>query len=523
MVRWQLLDTGILTAAENITLDSILLEARAKGDIPNTVRFMQFSPSAVLIGYHQTVEQEVRLEFCRKQGIDINRRITGGGAIYFDSSQLGWELIASKADIGYRLDKVTELVCEAVIRGLKTVGVNANFRPRNDIEVNGRKISGTGGIFEDNAVLFQGTLLVNFDVESMIRALRIPTEKLADKELASARQRVTCLQEELGFVPSLDIIKQALQAGFEEVLGIRFERMELPEKLQQVLDYRSPEFASREWIEETREPHDIRQTLRATNKAKGGLIRASLVVDTKRMALKQALITGDFFVSPSRTIFDLEAILKDIPIIEVIQKIEWFFEHNQPQMSGLQGADFVACVSSALQRMEYPSLGIPLEEANYLFTVNGSIRDILKQPSVLLLPYCAKLVGCEYRYQEGCSRCGGCSIGKAYELAEQRGLRPITIQNYEHLRTTLQECRTDGVSSYIGCCCKAFFAKRQGIFRNAGVPGVLIDIENSTCYDLDKEGEALVGRFENQTHLRLGLLERVMSYADTDTLQSEFT
>lgn len=508
---YQLLDTGRRTAVENIALDAVLLEARAKGEIPNILRFLQFSSPAVLVGFHQTVEQEVRVEFCQEHGIDINRRITGGGAIYFDESGLGWELIASRDDIGYRLDKITERVCEATVQGLKILGLEARFRPRNDIEINGRKISGTGGIFEDNAVLFQGTLLIDFDVDMMIRALRIPTEKLADKEIASARERVTCLRQEMGKVPELKRIKQALQKGFEEVLGIRFERMiELPERLKQEFEEKKVEFASKSWIKGVREPLDLRQTLRATYKTKAGLIRASLVVDVKRRMVKQALINGDFFVSPVRTIFDLEAALKDIPIDEVMQKIERFFEDKKPEMSGLNWHDFACAFSSAIEKVEYPKLGIPLEEANYLFTVNGSLNDILKQPQVLLLPYCAKLVDCEYRYRDGCSQCGECSVGTAYTLAERQGLKPITIQNYKHLRTTLQECRVQGVTSYIGCCCEAFFAKRQGIFREAGLPGLLIDIENSTCYDLEQEADALAGKFENQTELRLGLLEKVM-------------
>ncbi|MEW5768034.1 MAG: DUF116 domain-containing protein [bacterium] len=520
--KWSLWDTGVKSAAENIALDSVLLEAKAEGKIPNILRFLQFSPPAVLVGYHQTVEQEVRVEFCRQQGIDVNRRITGGGAIYFDESQLGWELIAAKADLGYRLDRVTELVCEAVVKGLGKLGIKAGFRPRNDIEVNGRKISGTGGIFEDGAVLFQGTLLVDFDVETMIRALRIPTEKLADKDLKSVRQRVTCLREELGEAPPLEEIKQALQAGVEEALGIEFSSLgfwaaaggssdfEWDDLEGRLLKPKKAQFASKDWIESIREPLENRQTLRGTHRTKGGLIRAWAVVDAKRKLLKQALITGDFFISPTRTIFDLEAALKDVPCAEVSQRIEGFFESRQPQMSGLTPADFATAFLSALEKVDYPGLGIPLEEANHLFTVNGRLQDILKSPSVLLLPYCAKLVGCKYRHNDGCAKCGQCSIGTAYELADQHGLTPISIRSYEHLQTTLQAFKKVGVKSYIGCCCETFFAKRQRIFKEAGVPGVLIDIENSTCYDLDRESEALAGEFENQTHLRVNLLEKVM-------------
>lgn len=183
-------------------------------------------------------------------------------------------------------------------------------------------------------------------------------------------------------------------------------------------------------------------------------------------------------------------------------------------MPGLNWLDFAFAFSSALEKIDYSNLNIPLSEANYLFTVNGSLHNILKFSSVLLLPYCAKFIQCEYRYNDGCNKCGQCSVGRAYELAEKHKLTPITIQNYEHLKTTLQKYKTNGVKSYIGCCCEVFFTKHQKMFREMGLSGVLIDIENNTCYDLGKELEALSGKFENQTNLRLGLLEKVISHVE---------
>jgi len=189
MEKWRLLDTGILSAAENMALDEVTLEAKSKAFIPNTLRFLQFYPPTVLVGYHQSVEQEVRIDFCREHSIDINRRITGGGAIFFDSSQLGWGISASKKDFGTtNLARLFREICNAVILGLKRFGIEAKYRPKNDIEVAGRKISGTGGTEERGAFLFQGTLLVDFDVDTMLKSLRIPIEKLIDKGIGSARE-----------------------------------------------------------------------------------------------------------------------------------------------------------------------------------------------------------------------------------------------------------------------------------------------------------------------------------------------
>jgi lipoate-protein ligase A len=202
---WRLLDTGPCPAAENMALDEAILTARSRNLVPNTLRFLQFRPRCTLVGYHQAVEQEIRVEYCHAHGIEVNRRITGGGALFWDESQLGWEIYApvDHPHLPRRPDDLYACLCQSAVAGLERLGVRAAFRPKNDIEVDGRKISGTGGTEIDGAFLFQGTLLVDFDVDTMLRALRIPTEKLKDKEVASLRERVTCLAWELGYVPSL--------------------------------------------------------------------------------------------------------------------------------------------------------------------------------------------------------------------------------------------------------------------------------------------------------------------------------
>jgi len=163
-MQWRLLDLPPLTAAENMALDEVLLEIRGSGRSQDTLRFLQFKPATVLVGFHQSIQEEIRLSYCREQGIDINRRITGGGGLLFDESQIGWELICDKAFFGVGIPNANlfRRLCEPTVTALRGMGIDAAFRPRNDIEVAGRKISGTGGTDCDAAFLFQGTLLGNF-------------------------------------------------------------------------------------------------------------------------------------------------------------------------------------------------------------------------------------------------------------------------------------------------------------------------------------------------------------------------
>jgi len=514
MKTWRLLDTGRRTAAENMTLDEVILECRAKDLTPDTVRFLRFEPPAVLVGYHQDVEQEVRLEFVRENGIDVNRRLTGGGAIYFDNTTVGWEVVTSRQAIGYGgvVESILGQMCECVIRGLGLLGVKASFRPRNDIEVDGRKISGTGGVERGAAFLFQGTLLVDFDVETMVKALRIPIIKLKDKELESAKKRVTCLRWELGETPSYRRIRQTLITGFEEVLGVSFSWDGLAEAEQKLLEEKLPWFRSDDWVFLDRRPQGDAVLVHAVEKKPGGIIRVSLSVDKGANLVKSVLITGDFFASPPKALMDLEAALKLIPCdVETIREaVHRVFREKQVRILGITADDLVKLILEALDKTTYDSLGIEVSEANHLYPIVANVRKVVEDGcEYLLLPYCAKPFSCEYRWKEGCGKCGGCTVGAAYELAGKTGLKPVTVQSFEHLVETLQAMKKAGAKGYIGCCCEAFYLKHKDDMERAGVQGIVIDIDDRTCYDLGKAENAYEGRFEGQTKLKLDLLSKV--------------
>ncbi len=352
--KWRLLDTGSLPAATNMALDKVILNARSAGLVPNTVRYLQFSPHCVLVGYHQAVELEVEEEYCRQHGIDINRRITGGGNLYWDESQLGWELYAPKDTPGIpkKLEDMYRLMCESVVAGLARLGVQAKYRPANDIEVGGRKISGTGGTELGGAFLYQGTLLTDFDVDTMINALKLPIKKLEDKQIDSFRQRVICLKEVLGYLPPMNEIKAALAEGISEVLGITLEPGGLTEAEIEALQRELPLFESEAWIRGQRVLPQANDLKIAELKTPGGLIRASVRADQGRQCIKSAFITGDFFVYPERSILDLEAVLKNSSSLpaEVIKTVQGFFGQNEVQIPGVNADDFSQVINLALEQ-----------------------------------------------------------------------------------------------------------------------------------------------------------------------------
>jgi lipoate-protein ligase A len=522
MTRWRLLDTPPMTAAENMALDEALLELKGQGRTPNTIRFLQFKPRSVLVGYHQAIHEEIRLAYCREADIDINRRITGGGAIFFDENQLGWEVYCDKSffDIIIPNNRLFKSLCQPVADALGRLGVAAQFRPRNDIEVDGRKISGTGGTESEGAFMFQGTMLVDFDVDTMLRALRIPVEKLKAKEIDSVRQRVTCLKWELGNTPSLEAIKAAIRYGFEHHLAIRLEPGELTDQERQLFEQKLERYRSWEWIDRVKPRFQKREAVQSACKTDAGMVRFTLVVNLAQHRLKDIYITGDFLSFPGRALYDLESALRGrrLERHRLVAVIRDFFKQKRITIPGMDVRDFIRPLEQALEKIKISEFGIPLEYCNLISVTNGSFHSVLqKSPSVLLLPYCAKRVDCEMRYAKGCTMCDqeDCSIGSAWRLGRKHKMRVISITSYEDLWAELSHMRQSGVEAFIGCCCQPFYVKHADDFRRSRMPGILLDIDNTTCYDLDQAKAAYAGRFEKQTVLNLDLLETVLNASAT--------
>jgi lipoate-protein ligase A len=522
MTRWRLLDTPPMTAAENMALDEALLELKGQGRTPNTIRFLQFKPRSVLVGYHQAIHEEIRLAYCREADIDINRRITGGGAIFFDENQLGWEVYCDKSffDIIIPNNRLFKSLCQPVADALGRLGVAAQFRPRNDIEVDGRKISGTGGTESEGAFMFQGTMLVDFDVDTMLRALRIPVEKLKAKEIDSVRQRVTCLKWELGDTPSLEAIKAAIRYGFEHHLAIRLEPGELTDQERQLFEQKLERYRSWEWIDRVKPRFQKREAVQSACKTDAGMVRFTLVVNLAQHRLKDIYITGDFLSFPGRALYDLESALRGrrLERHRLVAVIRDFFKQKRITIPGMDVRDFIRPLEQALEKIKISEFGIPLEYCNLISVTNGSFHSVLqKSPSVLLLPYCAKRVDCEMRYAKGCTMCDqeDCSIGSAWRLGRKHKMRVISITSYEDLWAELSHMRQSGVEAFIGCCCQPFYVKHADDFRRSRMPGILLDIDNTTCYDLDQAKAAYAGRFEKQTVLNLDLLETVLNASAT--------
>ncbi len=231
--EWRLLGLRMNNAYMNMAIDESISHLRAQDKVPNTIRFYRWKPSAVSIGYFQSVIEEVNLDSCRKLNIDVVRRNTGGGAVYHDSNgEITYSIIIDLKNplISSDIIKSYKTLCKGLILGLKKLKIEAEFRPINDIVVDGKKISGNAQTRRFGVLLQHGTILVDTNISKMFRVLRISDEKISDKMIERAEERVMNIKKLLKHDISFESVYKALRFGFEEALGGKFKEGDLTEE-----------------------------------------------------------------------------------------------------------------------------------------------------------------------------------------------------------------------------------------------------------------------------------------------------
>lgn len=347
---WQLIDTGLRTAAQNIALSRALLEARRAEEIPSTLRFLRFTPSA-LVGAHQSVLQELDSDYCRVQDITVQRRVAGGCAAYADENTLGWELYLHVRDLDAGdVRGVLRRMCHAAATAISALGVEARYRARDEIEVDGRKLASAGIAFDGNALLFQGTVLLDCDMERTVHVLRMPTEKSFEAAVAAARERVTSLDELLGRPPDVTLLRRYLAEAYESEFGAELREADLTLSEHVRYQVALKEIDTADWVRLVARPLSEMPVLEAAQEFAGRELRAAVSFESATQTIRQVWFTGDLAVNPRRALLDLEAALRDLPVSRLARKVEWFFASRPAEFAGLAPGDFVTVVRRAVGR-----------------------------------------------------------------------------------------------------------------------------------------------------------------------------
>ena len=221
MTKWRVIDLTVNSASMNMALDEAISGAVSRKESLPTIRIYKWLPSAVSIGYFQSLRDEVDAELCKKMGVEFVRRRTGGGAVYHDSSgELTYSVIAPETIFPRGITESYQAICGWIVNALGKLGIAAEFKPINDIIAAGKKISGNAQTRRNGILLQHGTVLYKLDVATMFSLLKVPKEKISDKFIADVKQRVTSVTDINPQITEQQL-RDALVAAFTE--GKEFE------------------------------------------------------------------------------------------------------------------------------------------------------------------------------------------------------------------------------------------------------------------------------------------------------------
>lgn len=195
--RWRVIGLNAFNASTNMAIDEAVAEAISLGESTPTIRFYRWLPSAVSIGYFQLINKEVDTYLCETLGIDVVRRMTGGGAVYHDD-EITYSLIAPVSCFSEDIGECYRTICSRITDALASIGISSSFRPVNDVVVNGKKISGSAQTRRKGVITQHGTVLYGLDRDRMFSILKPSPSKLIGKNIKNFFDGVTCVNEECG-------------------------------------------------------------------------------------------------------------------------------------------------------------------------------------------------------------------------------------------------------------------------------------------------------------------------------------
>ncbi len=258
----------------------------------------------VCIGFHQDARLELNEEYCADRGIAILRRRLGGGAVYIDDNQLIFHFVFPRQRAPSQISQLYPLFIEPVVRTYRDLGINAAYRPVNDIHVDGRKIGGTAAAILEQATVLGGMFLFDFDAATMARCLKVPSEKFRDKLHKTLEDYVTSMRRLLPLPPARETVKALFLRHVSDCLNVipresvatGREDLAIAEEVAHLADPAWTSAVGRKFVGSGVKIAAATYLTEGACKAPGGLVRVQLLAREDRIV--DIEISGDFTCHP---------------------------------------------------------------------------------------------------------------------------------------------------------------------------------------------------------------------------------
>lgn len=364
MASLRFLEMEFPYAEFSTTISPAVEKAVEEGSSPSTLILNRFSKDSITIGYLDDPDECVDIDFCREMGIPVMRRRNTGGAILGGkggafmvlSLDTGEPWVPCKTlQQGFQMG-LTALAC--AIR--EVLGLYATWRPLNDVEVRGKKVVASSARLEHGILTLRMVINVNTPQRAILqRAMKVPPEKMKDKAVSSAAQRVSSLEEELGKEVSEADINRVVKAAIKGLLGdVELKTGHLTQKEKLYANEFQERFSSDGWFwgrskrsRALQLPPDILRS-EGIHKAPAGIVRVTLWARRGRLA--DVLITGDFHARPLTIVEELEQALigKEAAFDVVEETVRGIFGSPGVELPGMEPQDFLLPFAKALEGLD---------------------------------------------------------------------------------------------------------------------------------------------------------------------------
>ncbi len=258
----------------------------------------------VCVGVHQEIAREVDEDYCAAAKLPVIRRQVGGGAVYLDRDQMFFHFIYPRSKAPQYAANLYPMFCEPAVRTYRELGVAAEYRPINDIQVAGRKIGGTGAASIGEATVMVGSFMFDFDTATMARCLKVPSEKFRDKLKTTLDEYMTTMARELSAVPSREDVKARFLKHCEAVLGVTAVAAKPTAAEEEAIAEQEALLSDPEWTQRQGRKFVAlgvkisagTHLTESAHKARGGLVRAHLLARDGVVA--DLMLSGDFTCLP---------------------------------------------------------------------------------------------------------------------------------------------------------------------------------------------------------------------------------
>ena len=245
---WSYLAPQPLEPLQQMALDQVLTEQVGAGERGPTLRIWEWAKPAVVIGSFQSLRNEVDMEGAERYGMEVTRRISGGGAMFMELGTAITYSLYAPIDLvqGMSFQDSYAFLDDWVVQALRGLGIDASYRPLNDIQSPSGKIGGAAQKrLGSGAVLHHVTMAYDMDGDRMVEVLRIGREKISDKGVQSANKRVDPLKTHTGL--SREAIMDHLVSSFTSSYGLTPGQITAEER-ERTATLATEKFATPEWF-----------------------------------------------------------------------------------------------------------------------------------------------------------------------------------------------------------------------------------------------------------------------------------